>query len=247
MSKRLDSEKKGQKEQDAQSIQPEVSFLSSQVLIPTTILCSTFGLGFYVYRSYLRRIPNSHKIPQSFFRKRSLYGFVTSVGDADNFHFYHTPGGIIGGWGWLRHAPKVNSRGLKGQTIHVRLCGVDAPEAAHFGKPAQPYSAEALDWLRGYVLGRHVRVMPLVNDQYGRTVGQASLWKWNGRRNVSKEMLRQGWAVVYEAKQGAEFNGQEAAFRKLEQASKNRKIGMFRKGTKSLVTPGEYKKKYSNS
>jgi endonuclease YncB( thermonuclease family) len=182
-------------------------------------------------------------MPDSFFRKRSLYGVVTSVGDADNFHFYHTPGGILGGWGWLRHVPKPGRRALlRGQTIHVRLCGVDAPEAAHFGKPAQKWSGEALTWLRSYVLRKRVRVLPLSRDQYGRTVAQATIWKWNGKRNISLEMLRNGWAVVYESKQGAEFNGQEDVYKKLEKQARRKRIGMFQQGTKNLVTPGEYKK-----
>lgn len=37
--------------------------------------------------------------------KRIMRGKVTSVGDSDNFRFYHTPGGIWAGWGWLRHVP----------------------------------------------------------------------------------------------------------------------------------------------
>lgn len=62
----------------------------------------------------------------------------------------------------------LQTTGLKGQTLSVRLAGVDAPEVrrgriselhddalmaivhrqmAHFGKEAQPFSAEAFDLL----------------------------------------------------------------------------------------------------
>jgi endonuclease YncB( thermonuclease family) len=76
---------------------------------------------------------------------------LVSVGDADNFRVYHTPGF---GWNWLRSVPKKKSgeateiirffeentfslfltfelpllADLKDMTIHVRLAGVDAPE-----------------------------------------------------------------------------------------------------------------------
>jgi endonuclease YncB( thermonuclease family) len=218
------------------------SFRSYETIISSTVICTTFIGGFYIYRAYFRRIPSANRIPDYFLRKRSMLGKVTSVGDADNFHFYHTPGGVFGGWGWLRHAPDINSRGLKDQTIHVRLCGVDAPEGAHFGKPAQMYSEESLEWLRSYILGRKVRIIPLARDQYQRVVSQATVWKLTGRKNISKEMLRNGWAVVYESRSGAEFNGYEEEFRYLELQSRRKKIGIFQKGIKHFVSPGEYKK-----
>lgn len=220
-----------------------ISFFSFKVLLPTMILTGSAIGSFYIYRLYFRRIPISRKIPESFYRKRSMLGRVISVGDGDNFHFYHTPGGIFAGWGWLRHAPPVNARKMNGHTIHVRLNGVDAPEGAHFGRPAQKWCDEALQWLRSYILGRKVRIKPLAMDQYQRTVAEAIIWTWTGSRNVSAEMLKNGWGVVYEAKTGAEFNGKEEWFRKLEAVSRKKKIGMFQDGEK-LVTPGQYKKQY---
>ena len=48
--------------------------------------------------------------------------------------------------------------------------GVDAPEAAHFGKEAQPYAAEALNWLKAEVEGKRLWVQLIRRDQYGRIV-----------------------------------------------------------------------------
>lgn len=227
-------------------------------------------------RGRIRQIPNSSSIPSSCFRTRRLYGLVNSVGDGDNFHFFHTPGGKLLGWGWARPEfpvlgvpgnPISNSKLLNGQgnngrngknnskkwtqktqTLHIRIAGIDAPEAAHFGRPAQPYSAESLEWLREYILGRHVRVLPLANDQYGRTV--ADVWvrgdKWYNRfkyYNVPEEMLKAGWATVYEAKYGAEYNGKKEMFMRLEQEAKNSRKGIFVQGSK-IETPRQYKNKY---
>jgi endonuclease YncB( thermonuclease family) len=86
-------------------------------------------------------------------------------------------------------------KALKDQTIHIRLAGVDAPEvnsllvstklfkgfsvisshgyyikAAHFGRPAQPYSDAALAWLKSYIEGRTVYCLPAHRDQYNRIV-----------------------------------------------------------------------------
>jgi hypothetical protein len=69
-----------------------------------------------LWRMYLRRIPGAGHVQPGFFRKRSLFGTVTRVGDGDNFHLYHTPGGRLAGWGWLRKVP-TKPADLKGKTV----------------------------------------------------------------------------------------------------------------------------------
>ena len=70
-------------------------------VIPVVLLTGTCLLTAHLYRSYLRRIPQAVSIRPSFWRRRSLFGKVTSVGDGDNFRIFHTPGGLLAGWGWL--------------------------------------------------------------------------------------------------------------------------------------------------
>lgn len=89
--------------------------------IPTLVATTTILLSVQFYRSYLRRFPGSVHIRPNFFRSRSLLGQVTSVGDGDNFHLFHTPGGRLAGWGWIRKVPAKKSGGLKNQTVSV-LC-----------------------------------------------------------------------------------------------------------------------------
>jgi endonuclease YncB( thermonuclease family) len=59
---------------------------------------------------------------------------------------------------------------LKDQTIHIRIAGVDAPEAAHFGRPAQPYAPEALAWLKNAIEGKTLYCRLIHRDQYSRIV-----------------------------------------------------------------------------
>src|SRR5947208_12372267 len=78
------------------------SYTEPQTIISTIALTSAC-IGFYkFYRSFLRRIPAAGNISPAFFRKRSVFGKVTSVGDGDNFRIFHTPGGWLAGWGWWR-------------------------------------------------------------------------------------------------------------------------------------------------
>lgn len=94
-------------------------FNAKENIVPTAILTGTC-LAFYAfYRSYLRRIPAAGNISPGFFRKRSLIGRVTSVGDGDNFRIFHTPGGRLAGWGWLpwRRVPNERKE-LKDKTVN---------------------------------------------------------------------------------------------------------------------------------
>jgi hypothetical protein len=93
-------------------------YTDPRTVIPTVLLTTTILASVTLYRSYLRRIPVAASIQPTFFRKRSLFGTVTRVGDGDNFHLYHTPGGKLAGWGWLpgRMVPKKRED-LKQRTV----------------------------------------------------------------------------------------------------------------------------------
>lgn len=229
-------------------------------LPPSVAVLATFALGsatamsgILVYKRFGRRIRNSEWVtPKLLTRKRWLKGVVTSVGDADNFRFFHTP--ALGGYSWplkVRRIPTL-SKDLKNETLHIRIAGVDAPEAGHFGKPAQPYAAESLAWLRKRILGKKVYVKLLRRDQYSRIVAQVSLSPrilpgllFHGK-NLPEEMLKSGWAVTYE-QAGAEYGklGKEGYLR-LEAESKAARRGMW-KGGSNAETPAEYKRRHASS
>lgn len=250
--------------------------------VPTAIATTTILAAVQFYRSYLRRIPGTNYIHPGFFRRRSLFGRVTSVGDGDNFHLFHTPGGRLAGWSWLRSIP-TERKALKGKTVSddyggpgvekwrlpgrrpatrelclgncspltlktrqipVRIAGVDAPEAAHFGREAQPFSAEALEFLKSYILGRDVRTYIYRRDQYERVVGTVWVRRWLLRKDVGLEMIKRGLATVYDAKIGAEFGGLEEKYRAAEAKAKLKKLGMW--GAKGkFESPRDYKNRHA--
>lgn len=108
----------------------------------------------------------AHIPPEVFERKQKICGRVVAVGDSDNFRIYHTPGF---GWGWIRNIPKTKKE-LQNQTISIRIAGVDAPEGAHFGMPAQPLYSKSKEFLTKLVLNKRVQVELLSRDQYMRVV-----------------------------------------------------------------------------
>lgn len=221
--------------------------------VPTLLVTAT-ALGLLqFYRSYLRRIPGTNYITPGYFRRRSLLGRVTSVGDGDNFHLFHTPGGRLAGWGWLRKVPK-DKKEVRGRTIPVRIAGIDAPEGAHFGRPAQPHSGEALAFLREYLQGRRVRAYIYRRDQYERVVASVLVRQppfFFPRRDVGLEMLKRGLATTYVAKTGAEFGGEagEKRYKAAEEEARRKgrglwaaeKGGLFGLRKKEIESPRMYK------
>lgn len=70
--------------------------------------------------------------------------------------------------------------------------------------------------------------MPLAKDQYGRVVGMVYMRRFLVlKRDVGLEMIKAGWAGVYEAKTGAEYGGREKEYREAEARAKQRKVGMW--------------------
>lgn len=99
-----DEQKKSRLEAWAASLKSDdwaKTFTEPRILIPSIALTVATVTGVRFYKSFLRRIPTVNHIKPDYFRRRSLFGRVTSVGDADNFRLFHTPGGRLAGWGWL--------------------------------------------------------------------------------------------------------------------------------------------------
>ncbi|EQL03161.1 hypothetical protein G6O67_007069 [Ophiocordyceps sinensis] len=208
------------------------------------VLFSLVGLGaLQLYANYLRRIPGADYVRPSFFRSRSLFGRVTSVGDGDGFHMFHTPGGRAAGWGWLRRVPDTRKE-LRDRTITIRLAGVDAPEGAHFGRPAQPFAAESLVWLSDYLMHRNVRAYVYRRDQYSRIIATVYVRRFLIRRDVGLEMVKCGLATTYEAKFGAEFGGMRAAYEKAQAKAKKKRKGMWASKPSKFESPREYKTRW---
>lgn len=141
--------------------------------------------------------------------------------------------------------------------IHIRLAGVDAPELPHFGRPGQPFGEEAKKWLTEYVNGRNVRVTIYKTDQYSRIVGTAYVRRRLFWRDVGHEMLKSGYATVYEARTGAEFGGKEDVYRKTVGEAQRKGIGMWARSSRvkkalgmnqkvTVETPGQFKQRMKN-
>lgn len=116
-------------------------YTDPRTLIPTILLTTTILVSTRFYRSYLRRIPEASYIRPGFFRKRSLFGTVTRVGDADNFHLFHTPGGRLAGWGWMPGRKKLpEGKDLKNKTVGFTRCCVGVSQFPRAKQTTDPRS-----------------------------------------------------------------------------------------------------------
>jgi len=148
--------------------------------------------------------------------------------------------GTGSGSGHARDAFLALPKEIRDQTLHIRIAGIDAPELAHFGRPAQPYGAEALVFLKHMVLGRYVRVYMYRRDQYERVVATVYVRSWLGfrKKDVGLEMLKQGFATLYEAKFGSEFGGLEDVYKRAETRAKDRGLGLWKGSGKQRKSTG---------
>ncbi|OCB84303.1 nuclease [Sanghuangporus baumii] len=142
----------------------------------------------------------------------------------------------------------------------------------HFGKRAQPYSSEALNWLQKMVLGKVVYCQLLKRDHYGRAVirymkvcavmlPNGFLSRFSTRRwglPLADEMLRAGLATVYTNKDAvygpggleghqvieakAKSEAEEGA-QVIEAKAKKRRKGRWVDGP-DIESPSEWKRRY---
>jgi len=76
----------------------------------------------------------------------------------------------------------------------IRLQGIDAPETAHGGRPAQLYAEESTQALRKLVMGVPLTVVAHATDRYGRVLASCLL---PDGRDLAQVLVRSGQAFYY--------------------------------------------------
>jgi micrococcal nuclease len=182
---------------------------------------------------------------------KPLVGRAVSVSDGDTIRFLHTPTPF--------HSPSVNKdkkEKVSTVALPIRVCSIDTPETAKFGKSGQPFGQAAKDKMKELVVGDGsvvVQVRLLQKDQYGRAVAQlfttppapkriVSLL-FGGRRNkhVDEEMLKAGLAEVYVGS-GAVYGPKgKDAYLAMEDEARKKKLGIWSQTKRESAA--EYKKR----
>lgn len=161
------------------------------------------------------------KTNKQFALNRTIRAIVTKVCDGDTVR--------------VRHCTLFSRSRTAKHTFLVRLYGVDAPECAHFGMPAQPYSKESTDLLKKYVMGKSVRVTKLGTNRYKRCIGRVVV----DGVDVSVAMVKKGMACVYVG-HNAIYGGLHDLLVRYEKRARKRALGMWKDG---VELPMDYKRR----
>lgn len=170
------------------------SWTAPQTIILGILSVGAFGLGIAVGRrgvSVFRRITSVHSLSNIGPESQILKGRAVSVSDGDTLRFYHVPT-------WFHSSSIPDGAKMSELAMPVRICSIDTPEVAKFGKPSQPFGDDAKDYLSKHVLNKTIYVQVLQKDQYGRAVATVARPGWfGGRKYMDEIMLKAGLAEVY--------------------------------------------------
>ncbi|TFK88761.1 hypothetical protein K466DRAFT_612692 [Polyporus arcularius HHB13444] len=212
---------------------------------------TTFLLAKPVLVRYFPRISNAERVTSDMLGGKTwLKGFVTRVGDSDNFRLYHTPGF---GWKWFRRIP-ADQANLVGETIHIRMAGMYRRARAFAGRDPQTGAKEGLAWLKKRIEGKFVHCQLFERDHYGRIIAAVHLkprfvpcFLFTGTNvaaetSLSLKMLRAGLATVYE-QQGAVYGHYGLSqFKMAEKEAQRHKRGIWKNGI-NIETPAQFKRR----
>lgn len=122
-----------------------------------------------------------------------------------------------------------------GETLIIRLYGIDAPEIEHGeNKPGQPYGEEAYKALSKKINNKQVKVDIIVIDRYKRSVGLVHLRK----TNINLEMIKKGYAWAYEEYLDRPY---ATRFINAEKKAREKKLVLWQEN--NPTPPWEYRKK----
>ena len=115
--------------------------------------------------------------------------------------------------------------------VKIRLYGIDTPEKA------QPFGKAAGKYLASLIAGATVEVESVTKVRYGRTVGIV----WDSEANINQEMVRSGYAWVYQRYCDRSFCEYWLA---LENEAKTGKIGLWQEP--NPIPPWEWRRYKKN-
>lgn len=232
-------------------VSEDPSIRRQQEILFTTAVVTSFGVGLML-GSYaqkhrhafgITRIANWQDLPSSAIQKNgkgpTFRGRAVQVSDGDTFRFYHVPT-------YFHSATISSSTKVSEQTWPVRICTIDTPETAKFGKPGQAYGDEAKTALEKLLMGatstsnRTVYINVLERDQYGRAVAQVHVGWWPFRKYADDVLLEKGLAEIYRGS-GAVY-GKEGLkhYESIEQKARSKQRGMWSLGDQR-ESAAEYK------
>mmetsp|Transcript_508 Transcript_508/g.1434 ORF Transcript_508/g.1434 Transcript_508/m.1434 type:complete len:319 (-) Transcript_508:690-1646(-) len=168
-----------------------------------------------------------------------LKGRAVRVSDGDTIRFYHVP--------TMFHASRIpeNVRKVSDITLPIRVCTIDTPETAKFGKSGQAFGEEAKQQLQDFALDQMIQIQILTLDQYGRGVAQVRKPSWLAPlispTYADEMMLKAGLAEVYRGSGAVYGHKGLDAYVEIEEEAQRKKRGMW--AQENRESAAEYKRR----
>ncbi len=129
---------------------------------------------------------------------------------------------------------KVSGAGL---TLMVRLVGIDAPETGGGKHPAQPFAHRAKD-----AFSRIIATAPFTLKSYGTgSYNRVLAELFVGGRNINLELVRQGFAEVYQGRMQSGLD--EKSYLDAQKEARQRHRGIWSLGS-SYESPRLWRKRH---
>ena len=219
----------------------EIQSLSSAQTAFFGLACTgSFLLGWRAAKgsASFRRFLSVSDVPSSRIGPDSplIRGRVVSVSDGDTFRLLHVPTRLF-------HSSQMKEgEKLSETTLPIRICTIDTPETAKFGKTGQPFGNEAKEYLESMIMDSMVSIRLLQKDQYGRGVAEVQksgiFFGWP-KKYMDIEMLKAGLAEVYQGGGAVYGHLGKEAYLAMEGKAKKKKNGMW--SQENRESAAEYK------
>jgi endonuclease YncB( thermonuclease family) len=202
------------------------------------LIAATFAVGYLCgkCKPFWKRYTSIMDMPGNMFGSDApvLRGRAIAVSDGDTIRFLHAPM-------WTSPVALKSDEKASEVGLPIRICTIDTPETAKFGKSGQPFGPEAKEHLKGLLENKRVNVRLLQKDQYGRGVGQVYTGRFFFKKYMDEEMLQAGLAEVYQG--GGAVYGPKGKdeYLALQDAAKKEKVGIW--SQKKRESAAEYKKR----
>lgn len=202
------------------------------------LLAIVFFIGYRMGKTkpFWKRYTSIMDIPANMFGSdaKVLRGRAVSVSDGDTIRFLHIPT-------WFSPTSIRKGEKTSETALPIRICTIDTPETAKFGKPGQPFGPEAKANLKSLLENKRVSVRLLQKDQYSRGVGSVYTGRLFFKTYADEQMLQDGLAEVYTG--GGAVYGPKGKdeYIAMQDAAKQEKIGIW--SQKNRESAADYKKR----
>lgn len=108
-------------------------------------------------------------------------------------------------------------------TFNVRLLLVDTPETVHPDKDPEPYGKEASNYTKEMLFGKDVKLYLDEKVTYGRRLAFVEL----DGEDYNKQLIKGGYARVYEDKENAKYAEQLESYKLEEEKARKNRTGLW--------------------